>query len=177
MPKCDSEYQESILTQKKNQWLSWSNLLRHCFTLQHAAIHHNTLQHSSTHRLAWANPRSSWHCNILQQITTHCNTLQHAATHCNTLQHTATLCNSPPGEQIQGLLRQCNTLQNTTTHCSTRQHSATLRYTLQLTAWREQIQGSFQQRCLCIFCVNSTLHRTASLRTAPHHTAPHCNAL
>jgi len=47
---------------------------KRCNTLQHAATHCNTLQHT--------------HSNTLQHAATHCNTLQH--THSNTLQHTAT---------------------------------------------------------------------------------------
>jgi len=49
--------------------IPWKTLF--CNTLQNAATHCKTLQHSNT--------------------ATHCNTLQHIATHCNTLQHTATL--------------------------------------------------------------------------------------
>jgi len=56
-------------------WICLQHTLQHtasyCNTLQHTAIHFNTL-HDST-----------CICGYL------CNTLQHTATHCNTLQHTA----------------------------------------------------------------------------------------
>ena len=48
----------------------------HCCTLQHTALHCNTL--------------------TFQHTATHCNTLQDTARHCKTLQHTATMhCNTP----------------------------------------------------------------------------------
>jgi len=77
-------------------------------TLQHTAVHCNTLQHAAT-QLRHTNDEEvalemqhiydestatyyniATHCNTLQHTATHCNTLQHTATHCNTLQRTAT---------------------------------------------------------------------------------------
>ena len=90
-------------------------------TLQHTAIHCNTLQRTATH------------CNTLQRTATHHITLQHTASHRNTPQHIATYCNdkhahaySPCGSRrrtttaaLQHNATHCDTLRHTATHCNT----------------------------------------------------------
>ena len=59
-------------------------------TLQHTAIHCNTLQHTGCIHIDIE--LLSLLLSLLPPVP--CNTLQHTATHCNALQHTATHCNT-----------------------------------------------------------------------------------
>jgi len=96
-----------------------------CTTLQHAAIHCNTLQytvallqHTETHCNTTAT-----HCNTLDMHTTSPN-LQHTATPCNTLQHTG-YAHAPfhhfaqSAKPCSKLRHPATLLRHTATHCNT----------------------------------------------------------
>ena len=88
--------------------------------LNGCSTHHNTPQHTATHRNIFNTlQHTATYCNALQHTATHCNVLQHTATHCNTLQHAATHCNTPQYNVIH-----CKTLQHSATLCNTLQHTA-----------------------------------------------------
>jgi len=112
---------------------------------QHAATHHNTLQHAATQTYAKSSKAAT--------APTHCYTLLHTATHCNTLQHTATqtCANSSKAATAP---TQCYTLLHTaTTHCNTLQHKPA-------TIHRRQPQRQ---------------HNVTHCYTLQQHTATHCN--
>jgi len=138
-----------------------------CNTLQHAATHCNTPQHS-THTLChivcvyllhtiYTHSHPTTHCNTLHTLYTHsmrvvathtlhtlphCNTLQHTATHCNTLQHTATLYTHSMSHCMRVVAT--HTL-HTLPLCNTLQHTATHYNTLQHTSrscWVLRIRGT-----------------------------------
>jgi len=102
-------------------------------TLQQAASHRNTPQHTATQKsLLWSSllrlSRCASDCiqTYTQQHTaTHCNTLQHK---CNTLKHKCNKlqykCNTLH-HKCNTLQHKCNTLHHTATHCITLQHTAT----------------------------------------------------
>ena len=81
---------------------------KHCNTLQHAAIHCDTLQYCNTKQ------RTATHCDTLRYSTVHCTTFQNVVAHCSTLHHAAPHCNT-----LQYVTTHCNTLQHTATHCNT----------------------------------------------------------
>ena len=80
--------------------------------LEHTAMHCNTLQHTCSSKVTWANVHPATHCNTLQhpstgkvarantRTATHCNSLLHTATLYDALQHTcgkkAARANAPP---------------------------------------------------------------------------------
>jgi len=109
-----------------------------CNTLQHTAIHYNTLQPTSGAQISHLMFLLRWHCHLLQRTATHCNTLQHTVTYIRcansslmwplpcrqqhlhkwrrvrTLQHAATRCNT-----LQYTAIHCNAQHHATTHCNT----------------------------------------------------------
>jgi len=105
---------------------------QNCNTLQHAATHCNTLQHTQ---------HTAAHCNTLQHTVsgvliksedeerqhtvTYRNTLQHTTTHRNTPQHTVSgvLIESEDEEDMAAAeALHTSKLQHAATHCNTLQH-------------------------------------------------------
>ena len=127
------------------------NPATHCNTLQHIAIHCNTVRNRERSEIHWRR-------NPLQHTATHCILLHHTATHCNTLQHTAIHCQASASES--------NTLQHTVTSCNTLQHTAidsnTLQHTTQRVTAKER--GAF---------ITTRVFISEILQ----HTATHCNTL
>jgi len=113
-----------------NLWWMFTSLhhtAAHCNTLhtvQHTAAHCSTLQHTAIHRNTLARLSSNFHMiscgSKLVALDTPSLRLYFTATLSNALQHTATHCN-------------CNTLHHTATHYNTMLHAATHYTTLQRT--------------------------------------------
>jgi len=92
----------------------------HCNTLQHTAIHRNTLP---------LLPRLSLRVYTTRNAATNRNALQHTATHCNALQRTnvtaapltpcSWVCNWSEGIISRWVQHTGNPLQHTATHCNT----------------------------------------------------------
>jgi len=96
------------------------SICTHTKTLQHTAIHCNTLTrlyvpHSCVTWLILDIPC----CEIVDKLNVYLyNTLHHTATHCNTLPHTATHLLTIECLPVYNATH-CNTLQHTATRCNT----------------------------------------------------------
>jgi len=156
----------------------------HCNTPQHTAS--NTLQHTATH----PQHKQTFIPNIMPARALEVlSKLQHSATHCNTLQHTATHCNTTATKaNFYVKYYASKSLGNTikaATHRSTPQHTATHRNTLQHTAThcntllhkQPFIPNIMPARALQapskLHHTSTHLQHTGTHRYTPVHTATH----
>jgi len=99
----------------------------HCNTMQHTSTPYNTLQHTATYLQARTMQHDAHNrCTALQHTA-----LQHTATPCNTLQHPAAHLHAHTSTQplhptaMQYPLTPCTTLQHPATPCNTLQRTST----------------------------------------------------
>ena len=165
----------------------------HCNILQHATVHHHTLQHTLQQRAIHGNT----HCN------TYCNTPQHMATHCTVSIRTAaigthfhmysswlklyTQYNHEPYHQPQAQIQapecpyapqqglQHSTKNQARTHASRVRVNNTLQH---ITTRRNTLQYLCNTRCNTYCNSHCTYHdaQTLALRVrVKQHTTTHCN--
>jgi len=127
----------------------------HCNTLQHAATHYATLQHThiSIVRLL-AHARTRTRRDLFTHSASHCTTLHRPAPHCITLHHTATYHTTLQRTQAPVVRAPAHANPHTCCNLSTHyeSHNNTLRHT-------------------ATHC--TALHHTAPCCITPHHTAAH----
>jgi len=158
----------------------------HCNTPQHTAS--NTLQHTATH----PQHKQTFIPNIMPARALEVlSKLQHSATHCNTLQHTATHCNTTAtkanfyvkyyaskslGNTIKAATHR-STPQHTATHRNTLQHTATHCNTLQHTATQATLHSKHHASKGIASAIKTAPHfnTSATHRYTPVHTGTHRN--
>jgi len=148
-----------------------------CNTLQHTALHCNTLQLIVLVVVAGALVREGA-CNttVLQWRSKVCwawTVLQCIAVCCGVLQCCAVCCRRPCARGPRTLTATyCSTLQPTTTHCNTLQHTATQCMLQALLCARVAHPRCTTLHHTATHC--DTLQHTATHRNTLQHTATHC---